>query len=76
MKKLVCDFCDSLRLGFKIGYREYKKAFQGARQVRILAKDATFNKADTLPDYHLKKVNDIRDLAQKNYDSNNDIIKE
>ena len=78
MKQLVCDFCDSVRLGVKTGYNSFKKEFRSARQVRRIAKASNFLSGKT---YKLKdttmeqdrKVNDIRELAQKNYREDNDL---
>lgn len=66
MKDYVCDVCDSIRIGLSVGYKEFKDAFNQARQVREYAKNGNFIKTD-LPDYHMTKVNDVRQLAQKNF---------
>ena len=71
MKQLVCDFCNSVRLGAKVGYREFKKTFDDARHVHRYADQGHFFKGDVLHDSHA--VNKVRDLAQKNYRKENDL---
>ena len=71
MKQLVCDFCDSVRLGLKVGIKEYRKAFEQARQVRQFANADNFLSHDVykVSDRTMKmdaKVQDVRDLARKN----------
>ena len=78
MKELVCDFCDSIRLGAKTGYKAFKKEFQSARKIRNIAKASNFLGGETykLKDTTTKQdknVNDIRELAQKNYREDNDL---
>lgn len=78
MKELVCDFCDSMRFGIQKGYKEYKKAFNSAREIRRISKASNFLSGEI---YKLKdttmeqdrKVNHIRELAQKNYREDNDL---
>ena len=66
MKDYVCDVCDSIRIGLSVGYKEFKDAFQQARQVRVYAKNGNYIKTD-LPSSDMHIINDIRQLAQKNY---------
>ena len=81
MKQLVCDFCDSVRLGLKVGIKEYRKAFEQARQVRQFAKSDNFLSHDVykVSDRTMKmdaKVQDVRELAQRNYKPENDVVKD
>ena len=81
MKQLVCDFCDSVRLGLKVGIKEYRNAFEQARQVRQFAKADNFLTHDVykVGDRTMKmdaKVQDVRELAQRNYKPENDVVKE
>ena len=81
MKQLICDFCDSVRLGFKVGIREYRKTFEQAREVRRIAKSDNFLSHEVYKLKHRvcdsdKKVQEVRELAQKNYDPKNDMFKE
>jgi glycine betaine/choline ABC-type transport system substrate-binding protein len=67
MKQLVCDFCDSVRLGAKVGYREFKKAFVEARQVRIYSKQGDYNTTSVMDRPEFAKVKKVRELAQMNF---------
>ena len=58
MKKLVCDFCDSLRLGAKVGYREFQKTFREMRAVGVYAKRGNFHQTTTTPEQ--QKIAKIR----------------
>ena len=55
-----------MRLGTQVGYREFKKAFDEARQVRVYAVKGNFVPMDVVPSEtnHIQK---IRELAQQNY---------
>lgn len=69
MKKLMCDFCDSIRLGAKVGYREFKDTFNSARQVHQIARatrngKSVYSSLDSVENQQVKK---IRDLAVANY---------
>jgi hypothetical protein len=66
MKQLVCDFCDSVRIGVKVGYKQFKKSFQECRKVRKYTKANSF-KTDMFEPQVNKKVQEVRELAQKNY---------
>ena len=67
MFNLVCDFCTSMRLGTQVGYREFKKAFDEARQVRIYANEGNFIRVDLGDSIEGIKVQQVRELAQRNY---------
>ncbi|NBP01796.1 MAG: hypothetical protein EBU90_16990 [Proteobacteria bacterium] len=69
MKQLVCDFCVSLRHGIKAGVHAGRTQFEAFRQVRKMVKEMKISESCDEMDPYRKKVNDVRELAQKNYKS-------
>jgi hypothetical protein len=70
MKQLVCDFCDSVRIGVKTGYKQFKKSFQECLKVRKYTETPAFGPNTFEPEVN-KKVQVVRELAQKNYTEQN-----
>jgi hypothetical protein len=68
MKQLVCDFCDSIKLGAKVGYKEFKRVFSDARTIRKYAKEHSHTfKAQSVMEHQDPKVKKVREMAQMNY---------
>ena len=63
MKQYVCDFCDSV----KLGYKQFKKEFKSVRHARLLAKKVHFNKTPVnvgLDTNQVKTLTEIRETAK------------
>jgi hypothetical protein len=69
MKRLLCDFCDSVRLGIRLGYKEFNKTFNESRQIRKHVKSPAFLSVEVYDCINPNdaKIQDIRELAQKYY---------
>lgn len=76
MKNLVCDFCDSVRIGLNKGIETFKKEFQSCREIRKNAKQMNTNfKPQVTGDKEmLEKIKEIRGTADFAYDPNKSYI--